>query len=87
MNGMSDEAFNTKTLVSIHKAEVYHSVSKCVALLTSHPYAAMQSATTATEPEARGNDVNAATPARTTSGNTVQKKNHTGTFVDVVDLA
>ena len=71
MRGMGDEASKTETLVSIHRAGMYHSVSTCAALLTSHPYAAMQSATTAAEPEVRGNDVNAATPAKTTSGNTV----------------
>jgi hypothetical protein len=71
--GMGAEAFNTETVVSIHGADMYHCVSKCDALLASHPYAAMQCATTATEPEVRGNDVNAATPARTTSGNTVWK--------------
>ena len=35
-------------------------------MLKSHPYAAMQSSTIETEPELRGKDVKAATPASTT---------------------
>lgn len=37
-----------------------------VQMLKSHPYAAMQSSTIETEPELRGKDVKAATPASTT---------------------